>query len=106
VHRTPARKPKPAATPRIVKPVKAARVLPANRTAASIAPTERFDYAALVFLTMIAIAVASLTLASIPATVLPWRSASHFVARRHIDFAIIGLALLLLAAVTFFATGT
>jgi hypothetical protein len=105
VHRTQARTPKPVVPARVVKPVKAARSLPANRTAATIAPSKPFDYGSLVFLTMIAIAVACFTVAAIPATVVPWRSAAHFIALRHIDFAIIGLALLLLAGVTFMASG-
>jgi hypothetical protein len=95
---------KAPAEPRVLKPAKVA-VVPVKRTVASISSVERFPYGALVFLTMVAVAAVCFAAAALPATAVPWRPAAYVVATRHVDFAIVGLALLLLAALMFVATG-
>jgi hypothetical protein len=55
---------------------------------------------------MIGMAIVCFAAAAVPATHVPWRPAAYFVATRHLDLAIVGLALLLLAGLTFIATGS
>jgi hypothetical protein len=90
--------------PRVVTPAKAVLV-PVNQTVATFTPNERTPYGTIVFLAMIGMAIVCFAAAAVPATHVPWRPAAYFVATRHLDLAIVGLALLLLAGLTFIATG-
>jgi hypothetical protein len=92
-------KPIPAA------PKAAQAAVPVKKTVAIVSSSETFDSAMLVLLGMIGLAFACLAVAAIPATYMRWQPAAYFVARRHLDLAIVGLALLLLAAFTFLVTG-
>jgi hypothetical protein len=76
-----------------------------KKTVAVVGPSEPFDYAMLVLLAMVGLASACLAVAAIPAPYLPWRPAAYFVARRSLDLAIVGMALLLLAGLAFVVTG-
>jgi len=91
-------------SPRVAKPAKAL-LAPVNRTVATFTSNERTPYGTIVFLAMIGMAIVCFAAAALPATHVRWRPAAYFVATHHLDLAIIGLALLLLAGLTFIATG-
>jgi hypothetical protein len=88
--------------PRVVKAAKV--VVPVKRTAATITSDRGLHYGTFVFLAMIGMAAVCFGVAAVPATYVRWRPAAYFVATRHIDLAIVGLALLLLACLTFVVT--
>jgi hypothetical protein len=84
---------------------KAAQVpVPVRRTVAIVSPNKPVDSGMFILLGMIGLAFACLAVAAVPAAYVRWRPAAHFVARRNLDLAIVGLALLLLAGFTFFVT--
>jgi Fe2+ transport system protein B len=80
-------------------------LVPVNRTVATITSNGRTPYGAIVFLTIVGMAIVCFAAAAVPATHVRWRPAAYFVATRHVDLAIVGLALLLLAGLTFIVTG-
>lgn len=90
--------------PRAIKPAKVVLV-PVDQAAATLTSNGRTPYGTMVFLAMVGFAIACFGAAAVPATHVRWRPAAYFIATRHLDLAIVGLALLLLAGLTFLATG-
>ena len=86
------------------KPSVVTPLVPVNRTAATIT-SDGASYATIVLLAMVGMAIVCFGAAAVPATQVRWRPAAYVVATHHIDFAIAGLALLLLAGLTFVASG-
>jgi hypothetical protein len=58
-----------------------------------------------VFVATIGLAIVCLGVAAMPAAHVPWRPAAYFVAVRHLDLAIAGLALLFVAGFVVLVTG-
>ena len=67
------------------------------RTAATVRPDHSFELQSLLIATMLGLAIACLGIAAIPAVYVPWRPVAYFIAQRHVDMAIAGLACLVLA---------
>ena len=62
------------------------------------------DFGSIVIVLGLSIAIACFAVALVPATSVKWRPAAIFVSERQVDLTVIGLALLVAAAFTFFLT--
>jgi hypothetical protein len=63
-----------------------------------------FDLGSLLIVVGLGFAIACFTIALVPATTVKWRPAAIFVSERQVDLTVVGLALLVTAAVTLFWT--
>jgi hypothetical protein len=71
------------------------------RTAAQTR-SDSFDFSALLIVLGLTIAIACFTIAVVPATHVPWRTAAIFVSERQVDLTVLGFALLMATAFMFF----
>jgi hypothetical protein len=97
---------KPATSlPKIVKPKSPRSGVLGTRTAATVDTKNSFGFGALLIVALLGFAMVCFGVASIPAMYVPWRPVAYFIAYRHLDIAIAGLALLSLAACLVFLVG-
>jgi hypothetical protein len=95
--------PKPKVVAPKVKVTKPVRQVGLQR-AALVKPGDPRDNISLLIVLGLALAIACFTIAVIPATVVRWRPAAIFVSERQVDLTVLGLALLMVTAFTFFWT--
>jgi hypothetical protein len=103
VHRKAKAKPKPTAVaPKVpaTKPVQQVGL----RRAALVREGDPVDITSLLIVMGLGLAIACFTIAVIPATLVRWRPAAIFVSERQVDLTVLGLALLMATAFTFFWT--
>jgi hypothetical protein len=96
--------PKPAAAPTL--PTKTQKVNSAGIGAASVAATRAVDGNPWRPLIIVALCMALMlfAVAAAPVRVVPWRRAAYFVNDRHIDLTVVGVVLLVVAALTMLLT--
>jgi hypothetical protein len=89
----------------VVPPNRPRSSVAAVRTSSKLGSQESFGFAWLLFVATLGLAIVCLGVAAMPAAYVPWRPAAYFVAGRHLDLTIAGLALLFAAGFAWLVGG-
>jgi type IV secretory pathway VirB10-like protein len=90
-------KARPTPLRRVAKPKQAASGVLGTRAVAALGSSNSFGAGSLLIVALLGTAIACFGVAAIPAMYVPSRPVAYFIAYRHLDLAIAGLALLLFA---------
>jgi hypothetical protein len=82
---------------KVVEPKAVRSEILAKRMARTIGSGGSFDLASLLLVSTIGLVIVCFGVAALPAAYVPWRPAAWFVAERHLDIGILGVALMFLA---------
>jgi hypothetical protein len=83
--------------PAVAPPNRARSGVAGVRTSSKLGSQGSFGFAWLLFVATLGLAIVCFGVAAMPTAYVPWRPAAYFVAVRHLDLTIAGLALLFVA---------